>query len=466
MAKLDIAPETDMIDGMIQRSATLREMLMELFDNPFDWGATKVELSLIENGFTLEDNGVGIADWKALLKLGRKHRDLTDRLGRWGWGFENAAVWLAESVDIETRHNNARAFTRIDWTAIQESHDWICDVGDPQHDPGPSYTRFDFHGIRSKRLKNLSAVTKDLAYRYTPALKNGAEIIIEGQRLQPLELPPFANEPLILDRYFNDIQHYRLIAGVKADHCEPGRKGYDVAYKHRILRQRDLTGFDKYSVQRFYGYLELLNDGEEDWSLAQHKDDFAEREDLYVQLLEHIEPILQEAANANEQMEFRDLQRKVIENVNKIASGKKERRDPGETKGTHSRTNSGKERKPKKVQNDPENKLNRKIHGRGVHVAFDCHVPNLIGEVQDGRTSIVVSLNPDFPIIRAKNPEAVTAIVCGLLTLDAHWMESYRQLFLEGMEMDDTKPTVADFSELVLRAMPFNLTTENEEDTA
>jgi hypothetical protein len=465
MAKLDISPETDMIDGMIQRSATLREMLSELFDNPFDWGATKVELLLTENGFTLEDNGIGIADWKALLKLGRKHRDVTNRLGRWGWGFKNAAVWLAESVDIETRHNNARAFTRIDWTAIRESHDWTCDVGDPQHDPGPSYTRFDFHGIRGKKLKNLPAVAKDLAYRYTPALKNGAEIIIDGQRLEPVDLPPFASEPLTIDRYFNDTLHYRLIAGVKADHSEPERKGYDVAYKHRIVRQRDLTGFQKYSAQRFYGYLELLNDGEEDWDLAQHKDEFGERDDLYQELFEFIRPILEEAANAHEQMEFRDLQRMVIENVNKIASGKKEQRDPGDTVGTHSRTGTGKKRQSKKEQDDPENKLKRKIHGRGVHVAFDCQTPNLIGEVQDGRHSIVVSLNPEFPIIRSKNAEAVTAIVCSLLTLDAQWMDSYRQLFLEGMEANDAKPTVADFSELVLRAMPFD-TAENKEDAA
>jgi hypothetical protein len=457
MAKLDISPETDVIESLVQRSASLREMLAELFDNAFDQDATRIEVQLGDDGLTIEDNGKGIASWAALLKLGRHHSTKGRAVGRYGVGFKHAAIWLAEAVDIETRHNNARSFTRIDWSAIQESRDWNVETGDPVRNPGPPYTRLQFTGIRGRRLKNLPAAARELAYRFTPALQNGAEIIVCGERLEPLGLPPLMGDPVVIEGYLNETQHYRLTAGIKADHAEPERAGYDVAYLHRILRQRDMSGTGTYSPQRFYGYLELFDDGEADWTLAEHKDDFEERDQLYEELFPAIEPLLLLAQTASEQMEFRDLQREVNERFSSFHPQRaREKRQPGDDTGTHSATGTGRKRSRAKDSTPQEDgTIETRLQKRGIYVSFDYLVPGRIGEVQGNRSALRVALNPEFSIIRSKNPDAVAAIVCALLVLDTRWMNEHRMAFLPGMDPEEDRPKLGDFSELIEKVVPY-----------
>jgi hypothetical protein len=455
MPRISLCPDTTLVESFSERSGgTLRGMLAELLDNAFDQNATRIEITSSDDSLIIEDNGNGVSEWNALLRLGR-HRGRGGTIGRYGVGFKHATAWLAEVVDIETRRRNARSFTRLDWTALAaQDGDWGWDVGEWTGDKGPPYTRLTLSGIRKRRLRNLAQVAEELASRYSPGLSTGVTILIDGNALAPVALPLFDGTPSIIEGSYEG-RNYRLTAGIKPDHAEPERCGYDVAYLHRIIRQKDLSGCGNYSGQRFYGYLELLNTGEADWTLSDHKDDFDERTELYDdELFPQIEPILKAAAAAKDSLEFRDCGRIVTERFHFAGQGK-EKRHPGETKGPRTPKETGRKRNhASEIELDPLRRVTSKLRSCGVTITFACQDPTRVGVVQSGSNQIVVDLNPSYPAVAAKDADAITVLVCALLALDDEWHGRNRQLLLRLVEADTVAPQIKDLSNLLLRVLP------------
>jgi hypothetical protein len=137
----------------------------------------------------------------------------------------------------------------VTWQALD---DWEAEAGEFIPDPGPSFTRIRLSGINRHRLRNLDEAVKEPAYRYTPGLREGLQISINGRLLEPVPPPQFEDPPMVIEGAWEN-KCYRLTAGVKVARAEPERCGYDVAYLHRLIRQH---GFGEYSAQRFCGYLE------------------------------------------------------------------------------------------------------------------------------------------------------------------------------------------------------------------
>lgn len=451
--KISIAPSIELLHSFVDRPGTLRENLAELVDNGLDKDATRVEITATDTNLTVRDNGRGISNWIALLSLGIHEASRQRTLGRFGVGFKHAAIWLAETVDIETRNNNVLIFTRINWTSLAGWDD--VDIGEPHPDPGPSYTTLVFSDIRGKRLKNLQGAAEELRYRFGPALTHGSQIVINGVHLKPAPLPEFDAAPLVIDDYFEG-KHFHLTAGVKANNATPQRAGYDVAYMHRLVRQRDLSGFGNYSAQRFYGYLELLPDGDEDWSLSDHKDEFSEREELYEYLLPEVTPLLERIAQAKEAIEFRECRLEVNTRMAKLV-GKgnktsKEKRDPGDSHGSVTPRRTGRQRqKAKKTDEDQPGSIIDKLRNRGIEVSFDHNVPGSVGEVQTGNKQIIVSLNPEFEIVKRRIADAIISQALALLVIDDNWYDRNRGWFLQGIEPRDSASVIADYSELLRR---------------
>jgi hypothetical protein len=336
---------------------------------------------------------------------------------------------------------------------MDQGNIWEWEAGDFKPDPGPSFTRIALSGIRKRRLRNLEQVADELAYRYTPGLQEGLEISINGRRLQPIPPPEFEGKPIVFEGSWDD-KAYRLTAGIKVARSEPERCGYDVAYLHRLIRQHDLTGCSGFSGQRFYGYLELLNTGDDDWILAEHKDDFDGRDDFYEEeLLPQIMPILEAAAAAKETLAFRDLQELVAARFGFVTRGR-ERRKPGDKEGSREpKETPRKRRKATEVHPDPSSPVTSKLNNCSINITFDCQQPDKVGVVQTGGSQIVVSLNPSFDIVSRKDPDAITALVCALLALDDEWNERNRNRFLPYKELDALHPRISDLSELLARVM-------------
>jgi hypothetical protein len=140
----------------------------------------------------------------------------------------------------------------------------------------------------------------------------------------------------------------------------------------------------------------------------------------------------------------------------------KERRDPGKEKGTHSSNGRGGPRKFTKVQPTPEAEKKPKRYtptgAGGVQVTFDCQVPDQIGDVQTSRYAVTVALNPNYEVVRSKNPEAITAVVCALLVFDRDWRTKNRQQFFPDLEPDDYENGISDLSELLSKAVSYEKT--------
>lgn len=410
----DFPPQTSIIESIIRERFSLRVLLAELIDNALDKRAMTIRIYRRDDELIVEDNGAGVSDMRALLQWGRHSKAEGSRtMGRFGIGLKHAAIWLAEGMEVQTRHRNHRYSLSVEWAQIIESGRWRTLLPAPIADAGESYTHFSFGPLRPSRYKNIGGCEKVLSYEYTPALQRGVVIALDDYTLQPVPLPPL--ESMVeLDQDLHG-RHFRLKAGLKVKGTAPDRHGVDVAYLDRIILQGDCYGLKDYSPQHFYAYLELLDDWDSKWTMSTHKNYFEQRDDLYEYLFPYIEPLLQAADERGDIIELDGIRDKALEALASIKRIR-EKRKRGAATGTAQPTNDGKQRENAKKTdpNAPGSVLDR-LHGV-LDLRFDCHDPNKIGEVQETKTATIISLNPEFEVIRTREVGAVIVVALGLLS--------------------------------------------------
>jgi hypothetical protein len=418
MIQLDFPPLCGpTIETVINENYGLRVILPELIDNALDKRATSIKLYVEDDTFIVEDNGTGVANMLSLLQWGLHDKGGSTRtIGRYGIGFKRAAIWLAEAFEVETRHRNRQSILAVDWAVLQASGKWSTSMEDPVPSSGPSFTRFIFTGIRRKRLARLDSVVKDLAYEFGPSLRAGVRIELNGI---PIEAAPFPRLETrqVTDDHFEG-RHFRLTAGIKLPGDTPKRHGFDVVVMHRLIMQGDNYGCYQYSPQKFYGYLELLDDGDEQWTVATLKGgEFAERDALFEYLFPIVEPLLKAAQELGERIELKEWREELLERLSSLMKIR-ERRGRGESKGVAESKKSGatREQADKTDAAQPGSVIDKRLHG-ALDLRFDCHDPDKVGDVQRTKTTTIISLNLDFPIIKRRDSDGTIAIALALLAM-------------------------------------------------
>jgi hypothetical protein len=423
MPKLDISPRTSMIESMRRRSLTVRGCMAEIFDNSFDAGANDIEVTRDGEELTVRDNGRGVIDMSALFALGA-HESEGETIGRYGVGFKDAAIWLADAVEVDSFNGRQRFGTHVNWPKIEKSGSWEINISETFMDSKtPTYTSLVFRGLNSKVIRSMNSNSIDqLAYEFAPGLRAGARIQVLDRKLTPPPHPELTEEVHIND-YFEG-KHYRLLAGIKANTSEPRRYGYDVAYRHRLMLQHDSRrAFGDYSALRFYGYLELLDDGADRWTLGTHKQEFEEREDLYDHLFEQIEPLLKKADEAAREIQFNvnvfnvetilsEAAKRTIREVRQERTGTTE---PGKTP-----SDTGRKRRKAK-QSDPEQvgSVEQDRSGGLIRIQFDEVDERQIGSVQEGRNCCIVHVNKNYKHVDFNNFGQVMILATALYA--NHW---------------------------------------------
>ena len=257
------------IEGARARDILWVHVLGELIDNSFDHHATRVVISINGRDLVVEDDGDGCGDMEQMLTMGR-HKKSGPRLGRYGVGLKDAAWWVGGPTRIETCHGGNLHAIVLDWDRMESwsSPSLRVEKSDRRG------TKIRFESMSKHRPfpvgERLRSMLDELAFIYSPAIKNGRQIVFRRGKREPdllkrFELPTLTN---VVDTTITvDGKTARVYAGIVPDGVENSRPGLAYTHLFRVLFNNAL-GCKGVAARHIAGWVSL--DG--GWTLTRNKD--------------------------------------------------------------------------------------------------------------------------------------------------------------------------------------------------
>ncbi len=405
----DITPEPALLDSMVNQNLSWREALGELIDNSFDADATQVQIDFAKKNLTVRDNGNGSESIERMLTLGHHVRTPYTRLGRYGVGLKDAAIWLAAKMDIMTVHGAMRSSCMIDWDSLRRATRWV--IPDPLMEPSESAsgTTLVFSGTR--RAHPREGLADSLGFIFMPALRSGRQIVLRyGARsivCKAYELPPM--EEVVEDGFFIGEKSVRLRAGIVKDGTKNKHPGFIFVHEFRVIEESSL-GANGYSTSQITGIVEL----DRKWSLGKNKSKLTDGDaDLLGEAIySRCRQMLERASKRARNLELENLtsraQSLIADSLSDVIAKEQRRRGyrRGTSKAAHTsilRINVG------MIQ--PGTRDLRTSSG-GVSLDWNAYGDDRLGEVD--LTSRRITLNLDHPALdrmrQADNADGVAAL--------------------------------------------------------
>ena len=407
---MNITPDPRYLTALVNQNLSWREALGELMDNSFDARATRVEIDFASKTLTVRDDGDGSEDVAAMLTLGSHAGTAHTKLGRFGVGLKDAAVWLASSLDISTVRMGQLRVCKIDWDLLLRAATW--DVPDPVMEPTQSVngTTLTFRGVR-RAHPPFESLIDALGFTFMPALRSGKQIVVRhGGRqtvCKPYELPPL--ESIVEDVFDVRGKSVRLRAGIVKSGSKNQHPGFIFVHAFRVIEESSL-GANGYSTSQVTGIVEL----DRKWDLGKNKskltdvDAEALGEAIYARCREMLEKASQRARN----IELDNLTGKAQALISDALSDviARERRGRGTSKGTAAATASNLRRiNVGMIQPGPRDLKHR---SGGVSLDWNAYGDERLGEVD--LTSRRITLNLDHPALdrmrQSDNPDGIAAL--------------------------------------------------------
>ena len=168
---MDLTPDTSVIRYMRQQNLTWAQALKELIDNAIDQGATEIWITLQPPRVCqIMDNGLGCPHLKTMLRLGEHLNQGTTRIGTYGVGLKDAAVWMAKSLEIRTIHEGIERQLRMDWEVLEHQRHWAFEHRIVAHTTADQAgTCLTFRGLYHRRI-DYQRLSEELGRTYTPWL--------------------------------------------------------------------------------------------------------------------------------------------------------------------------------------------------------------------------------------------------------------------------------------------------------
>lgn len=369
-------------------------ILGELIDNAFDAGATRVEISIDGHELTVDDDGNGCDDIGRMLTMGKHARKSTTRLGRYGVGLKDAAWWVGGPTRIITHHAGRRHTIRIAWDSLANRSAPMPSVADA--DDGKRGTRIRFESMSKERRfpsgTRFDSMVSELAFIYSPALKNGKQIVFRRGNREPIllkryELPRLAET---IDTTITvEGKSARVFVGIVADGVENLRHGISYTHAFRVITHGAL-GCGGLGSSRIAGWVSL-GDG---WTLARNKDDVtAYKDELGEAVFEKIRPLVEKASSHALSIQSQSLADGLTSRFRGIVGGAeadaKAKRDSAKNQsGRVNPTGSGK--KHKRAKKTQSGSRFREVKAGQFRIDFGPCIDGAIGRVDiDGRTIIL-----------------------------------------------------------------------------
>ena len=318
IAEVDISPSTHLINSIMNSDMAPEIACAELIDNSFDAQANYISFHFDSSNrsLTVIDDGLGLSDIKAIVKLGCHDNEGRNTSGRYGVGGMDAILSFGSLVEITSIRNNIQKQILVDFDEIKKSHRWTASIPEPILIPdSKSGTIIKIKNIKKSYHKYTSLMDK-LQVLFSPALRSGKQIFINNTKLNALPLVKVDQE-LKGEGEFNGKQ-FKWYAGVKPKTITDNG-GWTVILKHRIIKESAAYGLQNFSAYRFYGLIELIeNDGDLKWEVTKHKNNLRELEDLCEHIFE-INPeikTLLEKVNSEDSVELESqIAMEVSENL-------------------------------------------------------------------------------------------------------------------------------------------------------
>ena len=432
----DITPDTHFLESMENRNTNWQEVLAELFDNSFDAAALRVSAEFKGQMLTVADDGHGIENISDVFKLGRHRKGPHTKLGRYGVGLKEAAVWCSSYIRIDTVHKGKRSVVDVDWAEVRESGRWIVKGQKPEDSDSPSGTALTFVLRKGRRAPtDLHKLADAFGILFMPGLLKGMQIVLRrngGKTIacRAYRLPGFILGDEITDSFSVNGKGVKLHAGIVREDERTNHYGLMIMHEFRVIKEAAGFGAGDYPTRSIAGTLEL----DRRWQLSENKNAVTDGdyEELEGEVFKRMEALLIKAKSATEKVELHGVDEEISRVLSNIwAEERKETREPRGGRGTHS-------------HNDPPgDSLKRKGTGaqkpdgkrspiKGVTFAWGPgDDTETIGKADAGPRSIRVELNELNPrLAQWREDGNAAALIQNVLLLAAEGMCG-RQIELE-----------------------------------
>lgn len=280
LIKVDLTPEPHALKSMRNTDMSPESACAELIDNAFDARASFVSFDFNSSTKTLTviDDGLGTSDIKSIVKIGSHNNEGRSTSGRYGIGGKDAILSFGCMVEITSTRNKIQQTMMVDFEQMERGNNWEAFASAPvEVDESTVGTTIKIKNLKKEYCKT-SVLMKKLEALFTPALRAGKVITVNGVRLKPV--PPVVVENELSGKCEFDGKKFRWYGGIKPKGMISSG-GWTIAFKHRIIKESAAYGLGDLSAYRFYGLIELVeNEGETKWELTKHKNSLSELEDL------------------------------------------------------------------------------------------------------------------------------------------------------------------------------------------
>lgn len=280
IVEVDLTPEPHALKSMRNTDMSPESACAELIDNAFDAQASFVSFDFNSNAKTLTvvDDGLGTSDIKSIVKIGSHNNEGRSTSGRYGVGGKDAILSFGSMVEITSTRNKIQRTMMVDFEQMERSNNWKAFAEEPVIVSDSIVgTTIKIKNLRKEYCKT-SVLMRKLEALFSPALKAGKVIIVNGVQLKPV--PPIVVENELSGECEFDDKKFRWYGGIKPKGMISSG-GWTIAFKHRIIKESAAYGMGDLSAYRFYGMIELVeNEGEAKWELTKHKNSLSELEDL------------------------------------------------------------------------------------------------------------------------------------------------------------------------------------------
>jgi len=273
-----VAPMGMMLETLSYKNGmSVTAALAELIDNSLDAFAQAIDIQYLKKlcRFEIRDNGRGTEDVHAIVTpyVHRVHESTAS--GRFGIGGTVAQLYLTNAAG-KAIVQSITSSTVSDITAdyAKRPNGRVFAVKDSKPNDGqPTGTRIRLSNVRDLNPQNFAAVTRELSWRFAPALRNGVHIRLDVDG-KASEWEPYSPPAMTLRRSFKVEVGNMTVKGF-CGLVKPGEpnfvKGFAVAYGHRFLGKFSDPIPDDVDLGRIYGEIVLPRE----WpNISDHKDSF------------------------------------------------------------------------------------------------------------------------------------------------------------------------------------------------
>lgn len=333
---ISLAPTPGWFHAARERMISLKEALSELIDNSLDQKACNIAITWTKDTVAIRDDGNGCNELSAMLQYGHHRHCETTKLGRYGVGLKDVALWISTVTQIASTVDGILHFVSVNWESqgAKQSMDEckvkpmppvsaspaLCKIYDVPVDHGTCIKFIKTHR-RIPNTETLDSLVDGLSYRYYPAIADGTTIkfTVNGRtkKVDRWRLPELS-ERIEKTVELSGGKSYHLIAGL-TEGWYNHHKAFSIAYKWRILESTDKPAKGM-ATKRFFAY--VLLDG--NWTLTTHKETIsrhADQQELYDSLFDECEYLLDKAESESKVVFLNDITEKVKTNLDEMLGG-------------------------------------------------------------------------------------------------------------------------------------------------